>query len=127
MLRANRCSAGTYAETAGSLGCTSMKQGIIEICQTNAEADYALDCTACKKGTFSNMLGSTSNKCCRAGQAVSLDTCKPCQVGFYQNMTGQSTWIPCTLANSTSDPGSQALDACYVSCPKGNRFFARFL
>jgi hypothetical protein len=126
MLRANRCSAGKYAEKAGTLGCTSMKRGTTDICQTNAEADYA-DCQICRAGTFSNGLGSTSNKCCRAGQAVSLDTCKPCQVGFYQNMTGQSTCILCTLATSTSDPGSQAPNDCYVSCPQGKRFFVRFL
>jgi len=128
MLRANRCSAGKYAEKAGTLGCTSMKRGTTDICQTNAEADYA-DCQICRAGTFSNGLGSTSNKCCRAGQAVSLDPCKPCQVGFYQNMTGQSTCMQCnsTLANSTSDPGSIALHDCYVSCLQGKRFFARFL
>ena len=126
MLRANRCSAGKYAEKAGTLGCTSMKRGTTDICQTNAEADYA-DCQICRAGTFSNGLGSTSNKCCRAGQAVSLDTCTTCQVGFYQNMTGQSTCILCTLATSTSDPGSQAPNDCYVSCPQGKRFFVRFL
>jgi hypothetical protein len=122
MLRANRCSAGKYAEKAGTLGCTSMKRGTTDICQTNAEADYA-DCQICRAGTFSNGLGSTSNKCCRAGQAVSLDTCKPCQVGFYQNMTGQSTCMQCNLENSTSDPASKAPNDCYVSCPRGKNFF----
>jgi hypothetical protein len=126
MLRANRCSAGKYAEKAGTLGCTPMKRGTTEICKANVNTDYA-DCQICARGTFSNRLGSTSNKCCRAGQAASLDTCTTCQVGFYQNMTGQSTCILCTLANSTSDPGSQAPNDCYVSCPQGKRFFVRFL
>jgi hypothetical protein len=123
----NRCSAGKYAEMEGTLACTSMKRGTTEICQTNVEADYAFDCKICARGTFSDRLGSTSNKCCRAGQAVSLDTCKPCKVGFYQNMTGQSTCIQCTLANSTSYPGSIAPNDCYVTCPQGKRFFAGFL
>ena len=123
----NRCSAGKYAELEGTLSCTSMKRGTTEICKTNVEADYAFDCKICEIGTFSDRLGSTSNKCCRAGQAVSVDTCKPCQVGFYQNITGQSTCIKCNLANSTSDPGSIAPNDCYVSCPQGKRFFGRFL
>ena len=127
MLRANRCAAGKYAEMEGTLGCTSMNRSNTEICKTNVEADYAFDCKVCARGTFSDRLGSLSNKCCRAGQSVSLDTCKPCQVGFYQNMTGQSTCILCTLANSISDPGSQAPNDCYVSCPQGKRFFVRFL
>ena len=127
MLRVNRCSAGKYAEMEGTLDCTPMKRDNNEICKANnVETDYAIECETCAPGTFSNRNGSTSNKCCRAGQAVSLDTCKPCQVGFYQNMTGQSTCIKCNLANSTSDPGSIAPNDCYVSCPQGKRFFARF-
>ena len=128
MLCVNRCSVGKYAEMEGTLDCTPMKRDNNEICKANnVETDYAIECETCAPGTFSNRNGSTSNKCCRAGQAVSLDTCQQCQVGFYQNMTGQSTCIPCTLANSTSDPGSQAPNDCYVSCPQGKRFFALFL
>ena len=129
MLRANRCPAGKYAETEGTLGCTPMKRGTtqIEICKANVETDYAFDCQICAPGTFANRLGSTSNKCCKAGYAAALDKCTPCQVGFYQNMTGQSTCIQCTLANSTSDPASKAPNDCYVSCPQGKRFFVRFL
>jgi hypothetical protein len=129
MLRANRCPAGKYAEKEGTLGCTSMKRGTTDIChgQTNVQADYAFDCKICGPGTFLNGTGSTSNKCCKAGYAAALDKCTPCQVGFYQNMTGQSTCMQCTLANSTSDPASKAPNDCYVSCPRGKNFSVCFL
>ena len=128
MLRANRCPAGKYAEKAGTLGCKKIKPVNTDICQPHgAGNDYAGECKICGPGTFLNGTGSTSNKCCKAGYAAALDECTPCQVGFYQNMTGQSTCILCTLANSTSDPGSQAPNDCYVSCLQGKRFFVRFL
>jgi hypothetical protein len=123
MLRANRCPTGKYAEKAGTLGCKKMTLGTMDICQPNVEALYALDCQPCQKGTFSNRLGRTSNKCCKAGYAAALDECTPCQVGFYQNMTGQSTCMQCNLENSTSDPASKAPNDCYVSCPRGKNFF----
>ncbi len=129
MLRANRCSVGKYAEKAGTLGCTSMKRDTTEICKevVKTETDYAEDCVICAEGTFSNRNGSTSNKCCKAGYAAALDKCTPCQVGFYQNMTGQSKCMQCTLANSISDPASKAPNDCYVSCPRGKNFFVCFL
>jgi hypothetical protein len=117
MLRASRCSAGKYAEAAGTLEC--------EFCDAKAEADYVGDCAACPAGTFSDRLGSISNTCCKSGEAVSLASCKPCQVGFYQNMTGQSFCIQCPFAHTTSGPtGSEDPNDCYVSCFQGYYAFS---
>lgn len=57
---------------------------------------------------------------CPAGnQITSPDpsgTCRPCDIGFYQNLTGQAFCWPCAADQTTANTGSTSSSVCFGKC-----------
>lgn len=129
-----KCLAGTYADEAGLSACKPCQKGRFQ--SKNATSS----CTACSKGTFSDRTGASACLKCAKGTATNSDTrlyhvfhplhaewetsygdlkrCASCELGRYQDETGQAVCKACAEGKYLDETGSTASAAC-KGCAKG--------
>ncbi|XP_055587381.1 sushi, von Willebrand factor type A, EGF and pentraxin domain-containing protein 1-like [Uranotaenia lowii] len=70
----------------------------------NGSVAKKLVCVQCPRGTYHNML---------------TNSCQPCPIGTFNEITGQSDCIHCPPNHSTRKPNSKHSSECKAQCPPG--------
>ena len=114
------CNSGKFQNLPGQLRCKN--------CGMNnfAENSTAESCTTCPTGYYS-AAGSASCQMCEAGRAGSPciecaagrarsggdpTTCRLCEIGQYQEMTGRAVCLPCNRGFYANTAGQQQCNEC---------------
>jgi len=122
------CAAGTYQDQPGKTSCISCTAGTYAPIGSSA-------CSDCLAGTYS---GSGAGTCisCPAGYKCPDDkmgAATPCEMGYYQDLTGKTACIECPAGKYRSSTGGSTCSPCATgsyqdltastackSCPTGS-------
>ncbi|KAL3877080.1 hypothetical protein ACJMK2_034835 [Sinanodonta woodiana] len=123
------CGAGTYFTyyTAENIS------GYCENCplgqyQNESGQSSCLSCSV--PGSTTQTTGSTSAADCHASCSagsyfdISLNRCSPCQIGRYQDKTGQFYCEWCPVGYTTREINSTSLNQCFETCTSGQELNA---
>ncbi|XP_048256923.1 uncharacterized protein LOC124140301 isoform X3 [Haliotis rufescens] len=97
------CPVGQYQPNEAQSSCLPCGSKTTELAGSSSASDCKVTCT-------------TGHRFDNAG-----NTCLPCPIGFYQNMTGQFFCYPCSVEKTTRTTASISEGQCYVGCGKGHQ------
>jgi len=115
------CNAGAYAPNSTTcLPCDAGSYSLdgASVCQLSDNGYFVGNPgqpkqTACKKGTFTNVMGSTMCSLCPAGtynEDIAKDSCVSCPIGKHSSIAGSSSCSVCQNGLYSNDTG---LAECY--------------
>ncbi|CAG2185791.1 Fibropellin-3,Sushi, von Willebrand factor type A, EGF and pentraxin domain-containing protein 1,Fibropellin-1 [Mytilus edulis] len=112
------CIRGTYYDNTNEL-C-----GVCPVGQYT-DQERQTTCKSCALGYTTESSGTTSStlcyKTCNIGNYYDkrLLDCKPCERGYYQDVTGKTTCKSCGNGQTTENTGSTSVTYCQNSCRAG--------
>ena len=116
-----KCDTGT--STNGATGQTSKSACKVTTCSSGSYLDSSTHvCTLCPTGTYQSWAGESACLPCPGGTygpntgQISLDACKPCAPGSYQEMPGNTH--PCEPCDSYGYQDESGATTC-KPCPNG--------
>ena len=113
------CGPGTHANAPGT-ACLLCGEGKYSSASRQTSPDT---CTACPAGTYSGSEGLASVHLCtpcppgrshvdKTPGATAADTCEPCDVGMFQNISGATQCVACPVGFSNRRRESTACEMC---------------